>query len=60
METELVRCSGTSERDAVRQPGEKVARDQRATVGADKGYEHEDSYRKCVIVIERVDASFRS
>jgi transposase len=39
VDTELVVCSGTAERDAAMQMAERIDGDQRVTVGGDKGYD---------------------
>jgi hypothetical protein len=39
VDTELVLCSGTAERDAALEMAGRIAGDQRVTVGADKGYD---------------------
>src|SRR6202163_302220 len=39
VDTELVVCSGSAERDAALQMAERIEGDQRVTVGADKGYD---------------------
>jgi transposase len=39
VDTELVLCSGTAERDAAVQMAERIDGDQRVTVGGDKGYD---------------------
>ena len=39
VDTELVLCSGMAERDAALEMAERIAGDQRVTVGADKGYD---------------------
>jgi len=39
VDTELVVCSGTAERDAAVQMAERIEGDHRVTVGADKGYD---------------------
>jgi transposase len=39
VDTELVLCSGSAERDAALEMAERIAGDQRVTVGADKGYD---------------------
>src|ERR1043166_253998 len=39
VDTELVPCSGTAERDAAVQMAERIEGDHRVTVGADKGYD---------------------
>jgi transposase len=39
VDTELVLCSGTAERDAALQMAGRIEGDQRVTVGADKGYD---------------------
>jgi hypothetical protein len=39
VDTELVMCSGTAERDAAVHMAERIEGDQRVTVGADKGYD---------------------
>jgi transposase len=39
VDTELVLCSGTAERDAALHMAERIDGDQRVTVGADKGYD---------------------
>jgi len=58
VDTELCRCSGTSERDAVPELAGRIAGDQRVTVGADKGaMTQEDSCRKCAVSIEWPGAS---
>ena len=58
VDTELCRCSGTSERDAALELAGRIAGDQRATVGADKGaMTQEDSCRKCAVSIEWPGAS---
>ena len=39
VDTELVECSGTAERDAAVRMAERIEGDQRVTVGGDKGYD---------------------
>jgi transposase len=39
VDTELVLCSGTAEREAALQMAERIGGDQRVTVGGDKGYD---------------------
>jgi hypothetical protein len=39
VDTELVMCNGTAERDAAVQMAERIEGDHRVTVGADKGYD---------------------
>lgn len=39
VDTELVECSGTAERDAAIQMAERIEGEHRVTVGADKGYD---------------------
>jgi len=39
VDTELVLCNGTAERDAALEMAGRIAGDQRVTVGADKGYD---------------------
>ena len=39
VDTELVECSGTAERDAALRMAERIQGDQRVTVGGDKGYD---------------------
>jgi hypothetical protein len=39
VDTELVLCSGTAERDAALHMAERIDGDQRVTIGADKGYD---------------------
>lgn len=39
VDTELVECSGTAERDAALQMAERIAGENRVTMGADKGYD---------------------
>lgn len=39
VDTELVLCSGTAERDAALEMAERIEGDQRVTLGADKGYD---------------------
>jgi transposase len=39
VDTELVECSGTAERDAALSMAERIAGENRVTVGADKGYD---------------------
>ena len=42
VDTELVPCSGTAERDAAMMMAERVEGDHRITLGADKGYDTKD------------------
>jgi IS5 family transposase len=39
VETELVQCSGSAERDAALEMAGRIAGEQRVTVGADRGYD---------------------
>jgi transposase len=42
VDTELLQCNGTAERDAALLMAERIAGDERATLGADKGYDTRD------------------